>query len=56
MTSRVVAQNELALSIFDGLSSSYDSVLDWMTLYQDRKWKRRMLQRLELGESVVTKL
>jgi demethylmenaquinone methyltransferase/2-methoxy-6-polyprenyl-1,4-benzoquinol methylase len=50
MTSRVVAQNELALSIFGGLSSSYDSVLDWMTLYQDRTWKRRMLQRLELGE------
>jgi demethylmenaquinone methyltransferase/2-methoxy-6-polyprenyl-1,4-benzoquinol methylase len=50
MTSRVVAQNELALSIFGGLSPSYDSVLDWMTLYQDRTWKRRMLQRLELGE------
>jgi demethylmenaquinone methyltransferase/2-methoxy-6-polyprenyl-1,4-benzoquinol methylase len=49
MTSRVVAQNELALSIFGGLSSLYDSVLDWMTLYQDRAWKRRMLQRLELS-------
>jgi demethylmenaquinone methyltransferase/2-methoxy-6-polyprenyl-1,4-benzoquinol methylase len=47
----VVAQNELARNIFGGLSSSYDSVLDWMTLYQDRTWKRRMLQRLEPGEA-----
>jgi demethylmenaquinone methyltransferase / 2-methoxy-6-polyprenyl-1,4-benzoquinol methylase len=45
----LVAQNELALDIFSGLSSSYDSVVDWMTLFQDRTWKRRMLQRLELG-------
>jgi demethylmenaquinone methyltransferase/2-methoxy-6-polyprenyl-1,4-benzoquinol methylase len=46
----LVTQNELAREIFGGLSSSYDSVLDWMTLYQDTKWKRRMLQRLELSE------
>jgi demethylmenaquinone methyltransferase / 2-methoxy-6-polyprenyl-1,4-benzoquinol methylase len=50
MTSRVVAQNELARNIFGGLSASYDSVLDWMTLYQDRTWKRRMLEKLALGE------
>jgi demethylmenaquinone methyltransferase / 2-methoxy-6-polyprenyl-1,4-benzoquinol methylase len=49
----LVAQNELARSIFGGLSSSYDSVLDWMTLYQDRTWKRRMLQRLELGAGAL---
>jgi demethylmenaquinone methyltransferase / 2-methoxy-6-polyprenyl-1,4-benzoquinol methylase len=46
----LVAQNELALDIFGGLSSSYDSVLDWMTLFQDRTWKRRMLKKLELGK------
>jgi len=45
----VVAQNELARSIFGGLSASYDSVLDWMTLFQDRTWKRRMLQKMALG-------
>ena len=53
MTSRVAAQTELALSIFGGLSSSYDSVLDWMTLYQDRTWKRKMLERLELRKGAM---
>jgi demethylmenaquinone methyltransferase/2-methoxy-6-polyprenyl-1,4-benzoquinol methylase len=50
MTSGVVAQNELARNIFGGLSASYDSVLEWMTLFQDRAWKRRMLQGLALGD------
>jgi len=50
MTIGLVAQNELARNIFGGLSASYDSILDWMTLYQDRTWKRRMLQKLALGE------
>jgi len=50
MTNGVVAKNELARNIFGGLSASYDSVLDWMTLFQDRAWKRRMLQKLALGE------
>ncbi len=44
------AKNELARNIFGGLSASYDSVLDLMTLYQDRTWKRRMLRKLTLGE------
>jgi len=43
----MVTQNEL------GLSPSYDSVLDWMTVFQDRSWKRRMLQKLSLGESAT---
>ena len=46
----MVAQNELARRIFGGLSASYDSVLDRMTLYQDGNWKRKMLERLPLGE------
>jgi demethylmenaquinone methyltransferase / 2-methoxy-6-polyprenyl-1,4-benzoquinol methylase len=50
LTSGVVSQNELARNIFGGLSTSYDSVLDWMTLGQDRTWKRRMLQKLAVGE------
>jgi demethylmenaquinone methyltransferase / 2-methoxy-6-polyprenyl-1,4-benzoquinol methylase len=47
----VVAQNELARSIFRGLSPSYDSVVDWMTLHQDRTWKLRMLRRLAMGDA-----
>jgi demethylmenaquinone methyltransferase / 2-methoxy-6-polyprenyl-1,4-benzoquinol methylase len=50
MASRVVANNELARNIFGGLSASYDSVLYWMTFCQDRTWKRRMLQKLGVGE------
>ncbi|MDA4118511.1 MAG: class I SAM-dependent methyltransferase [Thaumarchaeota archaeon] len=51
----MVAKNALARSIFGGLSGSYDSVLDWMTLRQDRTWKRRMLEKLALGgaESIL---
>jgi demethylmenaquinone methyltransferase/2-methoxy-6-polyprenyl-1,4-benzoquinol methylase len=46
---RVVAQNALARRIFGGLSTSYDSVLDLMTLHQDSAWKRRMLGSLPVG-------
>jgi demethylmenaquinone methyltransferase/2-methoxy-6-polyprenyl-1,4-benzoquinol methylase len=46
----VAAKNELARRIFGGLSPSYDSVLDRMTLLQDGNWKRRMLERLPLGQ------
>jgi len=49
-TTGLVAQNGLARDIFGGLSASYDSVLDWLTLFQDRKWKSRMLQKLEMRE------
>jgi ubiquinone/menaquinone biosynthesis C-methylase UbiE len=28
-----------ALAIFGGLARSYDSVVDWATLFQDRRWK-----------------
>lgn len=45
----MVRQGKLVRRIFGGLSTSYDSVLDWMTLYQDRTWKRRMLEKLTLG-------
>jgi demethylmenaquinone methyltransferase / 2-methoxy-6-polyprenyl-1,4-benzoquinol methylase len=39
--------SSLARSIFGGgLSSSYDLVVDLMTLHQDRNWKHRMLERL----------
>jgi demethylmenaquinone methyltransferase/2-methoxy-6-polyprenyl-1,4-benzoquinol methylase len=46
----LVEQNALARNIFTGLSTSYDSVVERMTLYQDRAWKRRMLERLDLCE------
>jgi demethylmenaquinone methyltransferase/2-methoxy-6-polyprenyl-1,4-benzoquinol methylase len=40
------SNSSLARSIFGGLSSSYDLVVDLMTLRQDRNWKHRMLERL----------
>ncbi len=46
----MVAQSELARRIFGGLSASYDSVLDRMTLYQDGTWKRKMVEKLPLGD------
>jgi demethylmenaquinone methyltransferase/2-methoxy-6-polyprenyl-1,4-benzoquinol methylase len=45
-------QAELASSIFTGLSSHYDSVVDWLTLYQDRSWKRRLLGKLALRKGL----
>ncbi len=44
----MVKQNQLARKIFGGLSSSYDSVVDVMTLHQDGNWKRKMLGKLSL--------
>jgi len=49
----VAAKSELARRIFGGLSPSYDSVLDRMTLYQDGMWKRRMLEKLPWGEGAL---
>ncbi len=46
----MITNSELARRIFGGLSPSYDSVLDRMTLYQDGVWKRKMLDKLPLGE------
>src|SRR6266446_5926154 len=51
--SAVAAKSELARRIFGGLSPSYDSVLDRMTLYQDGMWKRRMLEKLPWGEGAM---
>ncbi len=44
----MVRQDALARSIFSGISSSYDNVVNLMTLQQDRAWKRRMLERLRV--------
>ena len=38
-----------ALRIFRGLSSSYDSVLDYCTLFQDRRWKQWAVRNLDLS-------
>ena len=38
---------EVAKSIFSGLAFSYDAVLDWATLMQDRCWKRWALHRVD---------
>jgi demethylmenaquinone methyltransferase / 2-methoxy-6-polyprenyl-1,4-benzoquinol methylase len=40
---------ETALRIFRGLSGSYDSVLDYATLYQDRRWKSWVLEEAAIG-------
>jgi demethylmenaquinone methyltransferase/2-methoxy-6-polyprenyl-1,4-benzoquinol methylase len=39
----------LARTIFEGLSPSYDSVLDAATLLQDRYWKRWLLSEASIG-------
>jgi demethylmenaquinone methyltransferase/2-methoxy-6-polyprenyl-1,4-benzoquinol methylase len=49
----VAAKSELARRIFGGLSRSYDSVLDRLTLYQDGVWKRKMLDKLPWGEGAM---
>ena len=49
----MAAKSELARRIFGGLSPSYDSVLDRLTLYQDGTWKRKMLEKLPLGEGAM---
>jgi demethylmenaquinone methyltransferase/2-methoxy-6-polyprenyl-1,4-benzoquinol methylase len=35
-----------ALRLFGGLAQSYDTVLDWATLFQDRYWKRWVVERI----------
>ncbi len=37
-----------AQEIFERLAPSYDSVLDYLTLYQDRYWKRFLLEEADL--------
>ncbi len=37
-----------AQEIFEKLAPSYDSVLDYLTLYQDRYWKRFLLEEADL--------
>jgi demethylmenaquinone methyltransferase/2-methoxy-6-polyprenyl-1,4-benzoquinol methylase len=44
----MIAKSGLARRIFGGLSPSYDSVLDKMTLYQDGAWKRKLLEKVRL--------
>jgi len=41
----------LALRIFEGLSGSYDRVLDLATLMQDRYWKAWLIRDSNLGQS-----
>ena len=38
-----------ALKLFGGLALSYDSVVDYATLYQDRRWKRWVADRIPDG-------
>jgi demethylmenaquinone methyltransferase/2-methoxy-6-polyprenyl-1,4-benzoquinol methylase len=47
--------NETALDIFGGLSGSYDRVLDYVTLAQDRRWKTWAIRSVSLkpGWSVL---
>jgi ubiquinone/menaquinone biosynthesis C-methylase UbiE len=40
----------LALGLFSKLAETYERVLDYATLYQDRYWKRRLVEKLRLGE------
>jgi demethylmenaquinone methyltransferase/2-methoxy-6-polyprenyl-1,4-benzoquinol methylase len=49
----VAAKSALARRIFGGLSPSYDPVLDRLTLHQDGMWKRKMLEKLPLGEGAT---
>jgi len=55
MSSKPVPIKRTALKIFQGLSGSYDLVLDYATLMQDRKWKNWVAKRAELrpGSSVL---
>jgi demethylmenaquinone methyltransferase/2-methoxy-6-polyprenyl-1,4-benzoquinol methylase len=40
--------NETALDIFGGLSDSYDMVLDYVTLMQDRRWKAWVIRSVAM--------
>src|SRR5437016_10937067 len=37
-----------AQHLFHGLAPSYDSVLEYVTLYQDRYWKKFLLEEADL--------
>jgi demethylmenaquinone methyltransferase/2-methoxy-6-polyprenyl-1,4-benzoquinol methylase len=39
----------MALGLFSKLAETYERVLDYATLYQDRYWKRRLVEKLRLG-------
>lgn len=39
-----------ALKLFGGLAQSYDSAVDFATLFQDRRWKRWVMELLGDGE------
>lgn len=41
-----------ALRLFEGLSASYDAVLEYVTLFQDRYWKRFLLEKAELKDGL----
>jgi demethylmenaquinone methyltransferase/2-methoxy-6-polyprenyl-1,4-benzoquinol methylase len=38
------------VGIFRGLAGSYDRVVDWATLYQDRYWKRWAIEKARLSD------
>ena len=42
-----------ALRIFEGLADSYEKVVDFATLYQDRYWKRWAVSRVRLGRGAL---
>lgn len=42
-----------ALRLFGGLAKTYDSVVDLATLYQDRRWKRWVTERLDRAAGEV---
>lgn len=42
---------ETANRIFSGLAASYDRILDWTTLLQDRYWKVWLISKAALGRS-----
>ncbi len=51
------AMHRTALRLFGGLAPSYDSVVEYATLFQDRRWKRWVSERLEsVGEGDVLDL
>jgi len=41
-----------ALRIFQGLSSSYDAILEYVTLFQDRYWKRFLIEKAKLKDGL----
>jgi demethylmenaquinone methyltransferase / 2-methoxy-6-polyprenyl-1,4-benzoquinol methylase len=45
MGQRAAPLTEKALEIFEGLAGAYDRTLDLATVFQDRRWKRWLLER-----------